>query len=79
MVNSGLLVREAAPDDRRSVVLVLTPSGERALQALSAAHIRELRESAPVLDSLLELLKPGRAENRAKNRTKSRIKRRRRQ
>lgn len=64
MVGSGLLVREEAQDDRRRVVLALTPSAERALQALSAAHIHELRESAPVLDSLLELLKPGPAKRR---------------
>jgi DNA-binding MarR family transcriptional regulator len=62
MVNCRLLAREEAPDDRRRVVLSLTPSGEKALQALSAAHIRELQESAPVLDSLLALLKPGRAK-----------------
>jgi DNA-binding MarR family transcriptional regulator len=64
MVNCGLLARGEAPDDRRRVVLSLTPSAEKALQALSAAHIRELQDSAPVLDSLLELLKPGGAKRR---------------
>jgi DNA-binding MarR family transcriptional regulator len=58
MVNCGLLTRQEAPDDRRRVVLTLTPAAEKALHALSAAHIRELRQSAPVLDSLFELLKP---------------------
>lgn len=57
MVNCGLLTREEAPDDRRRVILTLTPSAEKALHALSAAHIHELRQSAPVLDSLFELLK----------------------
>jgi DNA-binding MarR family transcriptional regulator len=71
MVNCGLLVREEAPDDRRRVVLSLSPSAEKALQALSAAHIRELRESAPVLDSLLELLKPGRVKHRRRKRAAS--------
>jgi DNA-binding MarR family transcriptional regulator len=71
MVNCGLLVREEAPDDRRRVVLSLTQSAEKALQALSAAHIRELHESAPVLDSLLELLKPGRPKRRPRHRTAS--------
>jgi DNA-binding MarR family transcriptional regulator len=69
MVNCGLLAREEAPDDRRRVVLSLTPSAERALQALSAAHIREIQESAPVLDSLLALLKPSRAKQRRRQRT----------
>jgi DNA-binding MarR family transcriptional regulator len=71
MVNCGLLVRDEAPDDRRRVVLSLSPSAEKALQALSAAHIRELRESAPVLDSLLELLKPGRVKHRRRKRAAS--------
>jgi DNA-binding MarR family transcriptional regulator len=71
MANCGLLVREEAPDDRRRVVLSLTPSAEQALHALSAAHIRELRESAPVLDSLLALLKPDRTKRRRKRRTAS--------
>lgn len=64
MVNCGLLKRAEAPDDRRRVVLSLTPTAENALQALSAAHIRELRHSVPVIDSLSELLKPGAAGSR---------------
>lgn len=62
MVNCGLLVRKQGRADRRRVFLSLTPSAEKALHALSAAHIRELRQSAPVLDSVFELLKPGGAK-----------------
>lgn len=62
MVNGGLLMREGTPDDRRRVVLALTPAAEKVLQALSADHIRELRDSAPVLNSLFELRKPARAK-----------------
>ena len=69
MVNCGLLTRQEAPDDRRRVVLTLTPSAEKALHALSAAHIRELRQSAPVLDGLFELLNPDRAERGRRQRT----------
>jgi DNA-binding MarR family transcriptional regulator len=61
MVKCGLLMRAEAGDDRRRVVLSLTPSAEAALHALSAAHLRELRYSAPVLDGLLRSLKPDRA------------------
>jgi DNA-binding MarR family transcriptional regulator len=64
MVNCGLLVRNETPDDRRRVVLSLSASGEKALHALSADHIRELRHSAPVLKSLFDLLKPARAKRR---------------
>ncbi len=71
MVNCGLLVRGEAADDRRRVLLCLTPSAEKALQALSTAHIRELRESAPVVDGLLELLKPGGAKSHRRQRTAS--------
>jgi len=64
MVKSRLLVKTGSGDDRRRVVLALTPSAERILHALSAAHIRELRQSAPVLDGLIELLKPDRSQRR---------------
>ncbi len=60
MVRSRLLMKTEGGDDRRRVVLSLTPSAERTLCALSAAHIRELRQSAPVLDGLIEMLKPDR-------------------
>jgi len=58
MVNCGLLTRAEAADDRRRVVLSLTSTAENALHALSAAHIRELRHSVPVIDSLSELFEP---------------------
>jgi DNA-binding MarR family transcriptional regulator len=64
MVKSRLLVKAEGGSDRRRVVLSLTPSAEKTLRALSAAHIRELRQSAPVLDGLSELLKPDRAKRR---------------
>lgn len=57
MVAAGLIARDQAGSDRRRVVLSLTPCAERALQALSAAHLRELRYAAPVLDNLLQSLK----------------------
>ena len=34
----GLVVREAAPDDRRAFVVRLTPSGRRAFVAMAARH-----------------------------------------
>jgi DNA-binding MarR family transcriptional regulator len=64
MAHSGLLARGEAPDDRRRVVLSLTPAAEKVLHALSAAHIRELRQSAPVLDSLFDVLERDGAKRR---------------
>jgi DNA-binding MarR family transcriptional regulator len=56
MVKSRLLVKSAG-NDRRRVVLSLTPAAERILRKLSTAHIRELRQSAFALDGLIALLK----------------------
>lgn len=61
MVKCGLLSKAGTEDDRRRIVLSLTPSAERILHALSADHIRQLRYSAPVLDGLMDMLKPYRA------------------
>lgn len=58
MVKSGLLERGSSAADRRRVVLALTPAAERVLRDLSADHIRELRQSAPVLGALFDVLKP---------------------
>ena len=61
MVKSGLLLRRQSADDRRRVVLALTPAAERVLRDLSADHIRELRQSAPVIGGLFDVLEPERA------------------
>lgn len=66
MVKSRLLIKSAGGNDRRRVVLSLTPSAERTLRALSAAHIRELCQSAPVIDGLIELLKPDGPKHRSR-------------
>jgi DNA-binding MarR family transcriptional regulator len=58
MAKSGLLERHHSTADRRRVVLALTPAAERVLRDLSADHIRELRQSAPVLGGLFDVLKP---------------------
>jgi DNA-binding MarR family transcriptional regulator len=46
---SGLVKRKAADDDRRCVLLQLTPKGKRLLDSLSIDHARELNELAPQL------------------------------
>ena len=58
LVSRGYLVRRADPRDRRRTYLSLTASGERALAGLAAAHQRELRRVAPLLQSLLGRLEP---------------------
>jgi DNA-binding MarR family transcriptional regulator len=56
LVHSGYLVRRTDMEDRRRALLVLTPMGEKALAALSAAHREELRRLAPLLKPLLTQL-----------------------
>lgn len=55
----GLVVRRSGVDDRRQVLIELTPDAERLLATLSASHRDELTRLAPMLRSLLEGLEPG--------------------
>jgi DNA-binding MarR family transcriptional regulator len=49
----GLVERIRGSDDRRAVVVRLTPAGQRKLGALSVAHRDELGKSGPALVELL--------------------------
>ncbi|MEJ0092052.1 MAG: hypothetical protein WDN46_01005 [Methylocella sp.] len=55
LVQAELVTRSAA-DDRRRVVIDLTPKAEVILRDLSAAHIEELKRSKALLAQLLERL-----------------------
>jgi DNA-binding MarR family transcriptional regulator len=50
----GLVQRHRAGEDRRQVLLVLTPKGETILRELSVGHKAELRTRGPGLVSALE-------------------------
>lgn len=56
LAGRGLVSRSAAAQDRRQVLLTLTPAAEALLVRLSATHLQELRYMAPQLQSLLEHL-----------------------
>jgi DNA-binding MarR family transcriptional regulator len=45
----GLLLRERGSEDRREVLLRLTPSGEAVLRRLSAIHRKQLRTVGPAM------------------------------
>jgi DNA-binding MarR family transcriptional regulator len=55
----GYVRRERAEGDRREVLLVLTPKGERVLAELALHHHRELQDAAPALVSALRRVMTG--------------------
>ncbi len=58
--------RERAQDDRREVLLALTPKGERVLGELALHHHDELRSAAPGLVAALRRVTRGGAERSAR-------------
>jgi DNA-binding MarR family transcriptional regulator len=54
----GYVRRERAHDDRREVLLELTPKGERVLEELALHHHEELRSAAPSLVAALRRVMP---------------------
>jgi DNA-binding MarR family transcriptional regulator len=57
----GYVRRERAEDDRREVLLALTPKGEKVLAELAFHHHEELREAAPQLVAALRSVMQGKA------------------
>ena len=51
---AGLVARHTAEDDRRNVLIALTPKAEALLEELSSIHIEELRRSRAFLVQLLD-------------------------
>jgi len=49
----ALVTRETSPDDRRRVLLKLTPKAEQQLETISRNNLRELKSSAEVFNALL--------------------------
>jgi DNA-binding MarR family transcriptional regulator len=56
LVEAGLVDRIAASDDRRKVMLQLTPKAETILGQLSVLHLAELRQRGPALIDLLQTI-----------------------
>lgn len=54
LVQGGLLERRHSPDDRRRVLLILTPAAETCLRKLSATHLDELRRTSATLRDILD-------------------------
>ncbi len=56
LASRGLVQRRASLEDRRQVLIELTPKAETLLTDLSLAHRDELKRLAPLLGPLLEQL-----------------------
>jgi DNA-binding MarR family transcriptional regulator len=57
LAKSDLAQREPSREDRRSVLLRLTPKGSALLDRLATAHLGEVRRQEPTLTSSLRRLK----------------------
>jgi DNA-binding MarR family transcriptional regulator len=57
LARAGLAEREPSPDDRRSVLIRLTPKGEALLADLAARHLAAMLSQEPRLSESLERLR----------------------
>lgn len=62
----GYISRVRDGDDRRVVRLILTAKGKRLIRSLSAAHLEELRQLAPMLAALADNAGPARRNRRSR-------------
>ena len=58
LLSKSLVKRKTGAEDRRQVLLALTPKADAQLARLSAAHRDELQRLAPLLQTLLTHFKP---------------------
>ena len=56
LVKAGLVTRGPSPQDRRRIVLRITPRGEELLTRLSSANLAELKASANLMSGFLTSL-----------------------
>jgi DNA-binding MarR family transcriptional regulator len=70
----GYVRRERAQDDRREVLLALTPKGERVLGELALHHHDELRSAAPSLVASLRRVTPEKEAAKVRGSSSQRLK-----
>jgi len=58
LLSKSLVRRRMGLEDRRQVLLTLTPKAEALLAGLTAAHRDEIKRLAPLLQTLLKHFKP---------------------
>jgi DNA-binding MarR family transcriptional regulator len=55
--SAGLALRTPSPDDRRSVLLSLTPAGRERVEELAAQHLEQMQAQEPLLTESLRRLR----------------------
>jgi DNA-binding MarR family transcriptional regulator len=72
----GLIRRRPAGEDRREVLLTLTPKGEKLLRELSLHHKAELRTQGPALvDALKRVIQANKSSENTETKTARRTRR----
>lgn len=69
----GYVRRQRAIDDRREVLLTLTPKGEQVLTGLAMHHHDQLKTAGPMLVAALQRLKAGEASRKTPGGTSKRV------
>ncbi len=67
LVERGAIVRRHSEQDRREVLVDLTPHGEQVLSRLSVLHWQELQTSGPALSEALQAIVHPNTENERKS------------
>jgi len=62
--SGGYVSRERSAEDRREVLLALTPKGEKVLAELALHHHEQLQDAAPRLVAALRRVTAGKAKTR---------------
>jgi DNA-binding MarR family transcriptional regulator len=57
LVDKGLVVRDTSTQDRRRVILWLTPLAEQKLETIARNNLRELNRAADIMEDLLQKLR----------------------
>jgi DNA-binding MarR family transcriptional regulator len=65
LVERGIAVRRQSQEDRREVLVELTPQGEEILERLRDLHFRELQTKSPELCQTLQAIVDGHAHHPA--------------
>jgi DNA-binding MarR family transcriptional regulator len=67
LAEHGALIRRHSKEDRREVLVELTPHGEHLLRTLAVLHWQELQNAGPALSAALQVIVHNTAEDRRRS------------